>query len=145
MESIGLPKSRHMGKMSGEGTTGCQLLEIPRVQSDQAHLYVLHNTVEVEPYVEMHKNIIKSQNPSKTENWIAKEHNQTFILWLRGHIFELLRENSNSVSERIKWLSNGPRVDVFSYSSYLINGYTFYTKEHDEQSIMQNSGVTLVA
>jgi hypothetical protein len=34
---------------------------------------------------------------------------------------------------------------VLSYSAYAINGYTFYTKEQDDKSTMQNSGVTLVA
>ncbi|KAK2443585.1 hypothetical protein QL285_014674 [Trifolium repens] len=34
---------------------------------------------------------------------------------------------------------------LFSYTGYAINGYTFYTKEHDDESTMQNSGVTLVA
>ena len=34
---------------------------------------------------------------------------------------------------------------MFSYSAYTINGYTFYTKEQDDKSTMQNSGVTVVA
>jgi hypothetical protein len=34
---------------------------------------------------------------------------------------------------------------VFSHSAYSINGYTFYTKEQDDKSTMQNSGVTVLA
>ena len=34
---------------------------------------------------------------------------------------------------------------VFCHSGYRINGRTFYTKDQDERSTMQNSGVSLVA
>ncbi|KAK7256311.1 hypothetical protein RIF29_29752 [Crotalaria pallida] len=56
-----------------------------------------------------------------------------------------LNINPDSVSERLRWLANGPSIHVLSYTGYLINGYTFYTKEQDDQSTIQNSGVTLVA
>ena len=42
------------------------------------------------------------------------------------------------------WLARGTNSHVYSYTGYAINGYTFYTKEQDDKSTMQNSGVTLV-
>jgi hypothetical protein len=42
-------------------------------------------------------------------------------------------------------LADGPDVDVFSYSGYVINNFTFHTKQHDQERIMQNSSVTLEA
>jgi hypothetical protein len=84
-------------------------------------------------------------NPSKSDNWIEKEHNRNFIGWLSDCIHLELTENPNCVSERLRWLSKGPLINVFSYKSYVINGYTFYTKDQDDKSTMQNSGVTLVA
>lgn len=120
-------------------------MTISDIELEQAHLYVLHNADEVEPYVKKHKEILQSLNPNRSENWLTREHNRRFISWLKEHIFSEIAKNPDSISERLRWLANGPNANVLSYSSYVINKYTFYTKEHDQQSTMQNSGVTLVA
>ncbi|KAI5402456.1 hypothetical protein KIW84_050178 [Lathyrus oleraceus] len=57
---------------------------------------------------------------------------------------DVLRDPA-SITERLRCLAYGPSFHVFSYSAYAINGYTFYTKEQDDKSTMQNSGVTVVA
>nr|GEY38487.1 hypothetical protein [Tanacetum cinerariifolium] len=41
-------------------------------------------------------------------------------------------------------LGSGP-IRVMKYQGYMINGYTFYKKEQDDKSTLQNSGVTLIA
>ena len=115
------------------------------VERDQVHLYVLHNELKVEPYVEMHKGVLRGLNPNRNENWIVREHNRSFIPWFKEHIYSKYRSDPASVTERLRCLAYGPSMIVFSYSAYAINGYTFYTKEQDDKSTMQNSGVTLVA
>jgi len=45
----------------------------------------------------------------------------------------------------LRWLAYGPRTDILSFREYPTNGYYFYTKEHDNNCTVQNSGVTLVA
>ncbi|XP_058733075.1 uncharacterized protein LOC131604664 [Vicia villosa] len=145
VETIGLPVSRHSGRTVGEGTSASKVVTISNIELEQAHLYVLHNADEVELYVEKHKEELKSLNHNKSENWLTKEHNRSFISWLKNHIFLEFARKPDSISERLRWLANGPNVDVLSYSSYVINNYTFFTKERDLQSTMQNSGVTLVA
>ncbi|KAK9078276.1 hypothetical protein SSX86_002333 [Deinandra increscens subsp. villosa] len=50
-----------------------------------------------------------------------------------------------NVDETVEKLGNGPDFRVKSYQGYDINGYTFYTKNQDDKSVMQNSGVTLIA
>ncbi|KAD3336471.1 hypothetical protein E3N88_31990 [Mikania micrantha] len=52
---------------------------------------------------------------------------------------------TTNVDETVKRLGQGPNFKVKSYQGYNINGYTFYTKDQDEKSTMQNSGVTLIA
>jgi len=89
--------------------------------------------------------MLKRLDPNRTDNWISREHNATFIQWLKSHIYAELNVNSFNISDRLRWLANGPTFQVFSYIAYMINGYTFCTKERDNQSTMQNSGVTLVA
>src|SRR3954462_7045224 len=93
----------------------------------------------------MHKIVLRDLNPNRNENWIVREHNRSFIPWFREHIYSKYRSDPASETERLRCLAYGPSIIVFSYSAYAINGYTFYTKEQDDKSTMQNSGVTLVA
>ncbi|KAK2420428.1 hypothetical protein QL285_031156 [Trifolium repens] len=145
VESIGIPVSRHSGRTTGEGIGASKVVTISNTEKEQAHLYVLHNSVEVEPYVEKHMEQLKILNPNRNENWLTREHNRSFISWLRNHIFLEFAKNPDSISQRLRWLATGPNVTVLSYSRYVINNHTFYTKERDHESTMQNSGVTLVA
>jgi hypothetical protein len=145
VDSIGLPKSCHTGRIEGEGLFKSEIITIQTKEWQQAHLYVLHNTAEIEPYVDKHMDVIKRSNLNKSENWLAKEHNRTFINWLKEHVYEEREADPTSVSDKVKWLSRGPSIHPFSYNGYVINGYTFYTEAQDDRSTMQNSGVTLAA
>ncbi|KAK1370775.1 hypothetical protein POM88_036867 [Heracleum sosnowskyi] len=145
VDAIGLPSDRHSGRIDGEGVTRGQQVEVDRAQWYQAHLCVLHNTVDVVPYVDLHKQTISAENPRKGPSWIELEHNRTFIDWFKDYITNELIQNNESISDRVKWLSRGPDSFVYSYKCYLINGYTFYSREHDATSTMQNSGVSITA
>jgi hypothetical protein len=73
LKPIGVPKSRHDGRLGGKGT----LRKITTYSMDghsftQAHYTVLHNSILVAPYIEEHKNIVRSQNPRKLDS--LKEH-----------------------------------------------------------------------
>ncbi|KAL5547244.1 hypothetical protein UlMin_006931 [Ulmus minor] len=94
------------------------------VELEQAHHYILHNSAEVQ--------------------WIQNEHTCTFILWFRNQVLKELSNPNNAVSETLRWLAERPKVHVFIYSSYIVNGYQFYTRMKDMQSTTQNSGDTLV-
>ncbi|KAL5543106.1 hypothetical protein UlMin_010816 [Ulmus minor] len=102
---------------------------------EQAHMYILHNYVEVVLYVNQHL----------VEHWIQNENTHSFIIWFREQILQELSNPNNTVSETLRWLSERPKVYIFRYSSYMLNGYQFYTKINDMWSTVQNSGVTLVA
>ena len=145
VQSIGLPRAQIFDKMEGKKLIGNKIVTISRDERDQVHLYVLHNNNEVEPYVEMHKDVLRRLNPNRNENWIVIEHNQSFIQWLKDHIYLKRSSDPSSVTEMLRCLAYGPSLHVFSHSAYSINGYTFYTKEQDDKSTMQNSGVTVLA
>ena len=81
-------------------------------------------------------------NRSKNEKWLATEHNVTFSQWLKDRVTSISEEEVDQVVERLGY---GPRYDVASYQGYDINGYTFYTKQQDDKSTLQNCGVTLIA
>jgi hypothetical protein len=143
--TIGLPKSLHEGKVEGKGLQGLQVVPVIHAERNQAHFYILQNLEEVLPYVDEHKTLLRNQNRGRLESWVQAEHNRTFITWFEKRVSVQLKEDPNSISVTIRWLAARPNVNVLSYRSYDINGYCFYTKNQDDKSTMQNSGVTLVA
>ena len=52
---VGVPESRHDSTVEGRGTRGFNVVTMDRQQLSQAHLYVLHNTTKVIPYIDAHK------------------------------------------------------------------------------------------
>lgn len=134
VQSIGLPKSHIFERKEGKRLIGNKIVTVSWDERDQVHLYVLHNNNEVEPYVEMHKDVLRGENHNRNENWIVREHNQSFIKWFKDHIYSNFHSDPASITERLRCLAYGPSLHVFSYSAYAINGYTFNTKEQDDKS-----------
>jgi hypothetical protein len=62
IDSIGVPISRHEGRLLGKGTIGRKACF-----SNDTDLVVLQQSTLVTPYIEEHNQIISSQNPTKTE------------------------------------------------------------------------------
>jgi hypothetical protein len=66
LKPIGVPESRHEGKLGGKGTLGKKTTySMDEHSFTQAYYIVLHNSTLVAPYIEEHKNIIRSQKPGK--------------------------------------------------------------------------------
>jgi glycogen debranching enzyme len=90
--------------------------------------------------------IIRSSNPKKSEDWIAQEHQNNFVSWLRLQIMDqdagvqLVDTNPYDI-EILQILASGPSTRIHGYTSYDINGYTFYTRAQDNKKTNQNSGV----
>nr|XP_004492197.1 uncharacterized protein LOC101504131 [Cicer arietinum] len=139
-EAIGIPRSRNEGICVGNGIRGLKLKSMGREEVLQAHLYILNNTDEVQPYLSTHKSIVKENYPRMNEKWLLNEHNKTFLKWFKETIL-----TNNTTSNTLKWLANGPHFDVITWTDYDINNSTFYTKSQDDSSTMQNSGVMVVA
>ncbi|KAL6532724.1 hypothetical protein OROGR_013684 [Orobanche gracilis] len=79
VEAIGLPSARHNGRVDGEGVTGGQQVEIDSAQWHRVHLCVLHNNVDVVPFVDLHKQTLSLEHPGRCASSIEVEHNRTFI------------------------------------------------------------------
>ena len=70
LDPIGVPVSRHEGKLSGKGTLGKKTYIGTGDDSfNKAHYMVLQNSSVVEPYVAKHKDFLRSQFPEKIEAW----------------------------------------------------------------------------
>ncbi|XP_037444808.1 uncharacterized protein LOC119313103, partial [Triticum dicoccoides] len=137
LKPIGLPRSRHEGRLSGKGTIGRKSTICMDDHSlTEAHHTVLTNSSLVAPYFEKHKNILRSDNPGKPESWIRKAHMETFGSWLRKHLM-----NDNDVVDQLYMLAKTPSSTITTFQGYEINGNTFYTIVQDKKSTNQNSGV----
>ena len=147
VEAIGLPKSMYTNKRDFTSTSVARVVSVSCDLINEAHRYILHNSDEVQPYITQHMDCIRKMNPakSKREKWVLDQHNKLFSDWFRHRIDSELSRSGDLISETLKWLASGPRMDVLSYSGFATNGYCFHTKSHDDRSIVQNSGVTLVA
>ncbi|KAK1630751.1 hypothetical protein QYE76_005066 [Lolium multiflorum] len=137
LKPIGLPRSRHEGRLSGKGTIGRKSMICMDGHSlTEAHHTVLTNSSLVAPYFEKHKNILRSDNPGKPESWIRKAHMETFSSWLRKHLM-----NDIDVVDQLYMLAKTPSSTITTFQGYEINGNIFYTIAQDKKSTNQNSGV----
>ncbi|XP_058784049.1 uncharacterized protein LOC131658813 [Vicia villosa] len=139
VNTVGVPKSRHDGRCEGVGTQGLKIKSLSIDVVVQAHLYILNNTYEVQPYLSVHKSIIKKKYPKMSERGLLKEHNKSFSEWFKEKI-----AGDDSASKTIKWLSYEPKCNIITWSGYDINKTSFYTKAKDDRSTTQNSGVMIV-
>ena len=103
-----------------KGTRGLKVKSMPREEVLQAHLYILNNMEEIQPYLEEHRKILKNMNPRKNDMQIAHEQNKTFIGWFKEKV-----SHEINVSKTIKWLAWGPAFEVVTWSGYDINSYSF--------------------
>ncbi|XP_076905656.1 uncharacterized protein LOC143561454 [Bidens hawaiensis] len=142
VDSVGVPKTRHSGRLEGHAVVGLKAIIPNREDVQTTHLVVLKHMACLAPYVNEHMEMLRSTNPNKDDIWYIKTQNKELSRWMRNKVKEI------DVDETVKRLGDGPDCRVKSYQGYDINGcysYTFYTSDRDKKSAVQNSGVTLIA
>src|SRR3989337_2108926 len=73
--------------MGGKGTLGPKAIICMDGHSlTQAHYVVLKNSSLVAPYIEEHKNILRSKHPEQSDDWITREQTGTFAGWLQTRL-----------------------------------------------------------
>ena len=107
---------------------------------NKAHYTVLQNSSLVDPYIETHKELLRSEFPGKSEAWITRQHMKTFSDWLQKEC-----QGDESIDEQLYLLARQPSCHILTYKGYRINGNTFYTLAQDKRSTNQNSGVRIDA
>jgi len=105
-----------VGRYRGKGTRGQSFEGMDQDKALQAHLYILNNIDEVQPYLHTHKSIIKKNNPRMNEKWLLNKHNKTFVNWFHQTIVK-----DNTTSDTLKQLASGLLFDVICWSAYDIN------------------------
>src|SRR3954462_865471 len=137
LKKIGLPQSLYEGRLTGKGTLGKDSIICRDGHSwSKAHYTVLQNSTLVAPYVDQHKNSLRSTHPEQCDDSITREHIRTFGSWLETRL-----RGDNTVSDELYSLSRIPSSTVLTYKGYEINGNIFYTIDQDQKSTNQNSSV----
>ncbi|CAL8168411.1 unnamed protein product [Prunus armeniaca] len=136
VSTVGVPSSQKMGV--SKPLSGCTVSVVDRNLLNQAHLYVLENTEEVLPYIELLiQNLEREQSGCRIS---------IIALSFNGYASsELNEEDNHGISENLRWLAAGPNMAVPLYRSYLIKGIKFNIKAQDDVRTTQNSGVYLLA
>jgi hypothetical protein len=146
LQTIGKPISCHEECLSGKGTRGHTTFNVDYITYTQAYFTVLQQSVSVTPYVRMLVQMLRSSNPKKSEDWIAREHQNNFGRWLRLQIMDqdtcvqLVDTNPDDI-EILQVLTSGPSTTIHRYTSYDINDYTFYARAQVNKKTNQSSGV----
>ncbi|XP_060969844.1 uncharacterized protein LOC133037053 [Cannabis sativa] len=145
VDAIGLSKPRNHSNGVDRGLRGKgSMVTVSRSELDQAHLLVLENNPEVQPYITDHLELLQSMIPTKVKNkqrWVLEEHRKTFIGWLKNTILAI----DHGVSKELEYISFGPDTQVVKHHAYIVGGKRFHTKERDDARTVQNSGVSIVA
>jgi hypothetical protein len=138
---IGVPVSRHRGRLSRKGTKRQKsLTDVTYQRVREAYFNIMHQLVVMRPYVEKHLHELREW--IRDEALIMKQHKLHFTAWLKDlniHVGETLEE------KMIYLFAAGPHSVVKSWQAYDINGFTFYTKSKDSRSQCQNIGVRVDA
>ncbi|KAA0047527.1 transposase [Cucumis melo var. makuwa] len=113
----------------------------------QAHRYVLANTIDMQPYIDKHVEVLQLKYPNKVlhQKWIQEEHNRTFISWLRKEVASEIGMGNVEISDNLRWIAHDPHPFVIKYNSYVINGCRYHTESYGKNRSVQNSEVSLVA
>ena len=82
-------------------------MELDELQ--QVYFYILNNVDAVQDYMNAHKEIVQKENSRMTEQRLIREHNRTFAHWFAQKV-----DRKECVSDTIKWLARGPKVDAIS-------------------------------
>jgi hypothetical protein len=121
LDPVGLPESRYEGRLGGKGTLGKKTYIDTKGDSfNKAHYTVLANSSLVDPYIEVHKEFLRSQNPGKNEAWITHQHMETFGGWLRKEC-----QGDKNIDEQLYLLARQPSWHILTYEGYEINKNTF--------------------
>jgi hypothetical protein len=69
IKSIGVPESRHEGRLRRKGTLGKKSMYcMDGISFTQAQYIVLQSSTLVAPYITEHKNIVRSQHPAQSDS-----------------------------------------------------------------------------
>ncbi|KAM3236162.1 hypothetical protein P3L10_016199 [Capsicum annuum] len=111
---------KYSGQTKGASDGGNRL---PHDEFNQACIYVLQNCDEISQYREEYMRQIKVEGLTRAH----RVNDNGFIDWFRARIFVLFSQGR--ANDELKSLAVGPEPLIHRYSTCMINGFRFQTKE----------------
>ncbi|PWA73618.1 hypothetical protein CTI12_AA257320 [Artemisia annua] len=124
MKSIGNPHNRADERnRTGKPLSQATICVVDSKLLDQAHLYVLGNTADIEPYIKQHMLELKDLNPRRNNTWLQSQHSRTFIDWFKKEAILLysvlgmlvingLRHDAGYNEEAFRWLHTDALIGI---------------------------------
>ncbi|GJZ50049.1 putative transposon, En/Spm-like protein [Tanacetum coccineum] len=141
METIGIPLGKHETYENEEGKplSAGKSSEVFAELFQKAHLYVIHNTDEIVPYIERHKQVLKIENPGKHDI------SENDIVNLLQSVSRVEREFSDHKESVIKtvcvYTHDGPPCHLVKYDA--CNSMVNLRMKCHDGKVYQNSGVNV--
>ncbi|KAL4592062.1 hypothetical protein LXL04_005042 [Taraxacum kok-saghyz] len=92
--TIGIPQSRHEGRLQGVGTIGLKVVIPDREEFHMEHFTVLQHMTSVAPYANEHMEMLWLTNGRMFQKWLANEHIKKFPQWLKDKDGKSTLQNS---------------------------------------------------
>jgi hypothetical protein len=83
---IGVPKSRHEGRLTGKETIGKKAITLDPHLFHCTHFHMLQQMSIVSEHLDEHKEVLLRDNHGHNESWLANKHMRKFIGWFRDRI-----------------------------------------------------------
>ncbi|EAY85157.1 hypothetical protein OsI_06512 [Oryza sativa Indica Group] len=104
---------------------------------DKMLWYILNNTPEVEPFIEICRTELESAGNVDVDRALSKE----FAGWFNKHLATRKFVHGEEVNEDLYALASEPHLRVHLFSGCLVNGVRYHTLDRERSRKTQNSGV----
>ncbi|KAL7220165.1 hypothetical protein ACSBR2_013099 [Camellia fascicularis] len=105
--------------------------DMSQKEREMGHWFVLNNRLELDHYLEHHKNLLENQGACD----ITKRQKEEFPKWFKEHMNQLRSQGLPEATDGLWSLANGPTVIVNLYSTYISNGVRFHISVEDPITI----------
>ncbi|XP_065874236.1 uncharacterized protein [Euphorbia lathyris] len=105
-------------------------------EHDAIHSYVLLNSAEVRPYVELYKDHLQRLHPGANNATIESDIDKNFANW-----FSEFCQNNVVENKCVANLAFKPSRMATSFNIYFVNGYRFHTTTYSGNRTTSNNGV----
>ncbi|CAI0424199.1 unnamed protein product [Linum tenue] len=127
-DSIGSGKKVSVFNQNGYPLTMDKNRSLEDLERTQAHIYILNNCEEVQPFIREYETSSK---------------NEDFAEWFKNHASQLCTNKDVQSRAELLSLARGPLYGVDRFNGYVINGFRFHTQKHETRKAKQNSGILL--
>ncbi|XP_073049563.1 uncharacterized protein [Primulina eburnea] len=107
---------------------------------EKAHIYILKNCDEVQPFLEEYSKNEKNNTPQLSDD----EWNSNFIGWFKQQVDKMKMQDQHTKYDDLLSLCRGPSMYVTCFNGYVVNGFRFRIEARDKGCRTQNSGVCVI-